>query len=103
MATVGIECVGCLCLVHKRGKGDCKKIPNPRLEMTLALQKSRQARYCRRRLSTFCYTFSSHQLCIAMVLAVSARTRILWGHAPRVRSAILVRRSFATVSESTVA
>jgi hypothetical protein len=43
MATVGIECVGWMCLVHKRGKSDCKKIPNPRLEMTLALQKSRQA------------------------------------------------------------
>ncbi|KAI5249410.1 glucose-inhibited division protein A subfamily [Aureobasidium subglaciale] len=36
-----------------------------------------------------------------MVVAVSARARILWGHAPRVRSAVLVRRSFATVSEST--
>ncbi|THV77012.1 glucose-inhibited division protein A subfamily [Aureobasidium pullulans] len=35
-----------------------------------------------------------------MVLTVSARARILWGHAPRVRSATLVRRSFATVSET---
>lgn len=34
-----------------------------------------------------------------MAFAVLARARCLWGHAPRVRSAVLVRRGFASVSD----
>lgn len=34
-----------------------------------------------------------------MVLVFSARARMLWGHAPRVRSAAAFRRSLATVAD----
>ena len=34
-----------------------------------------------------------------MPFAVAVPARLFWGHAPRVRSAAVVRRAFATVSD----
>jgi hypothetical protein len=43
----------------------------------------------------------SFSLVHSAMLMVSARARILWGHAPRVRSAAAFRRGLATVADHT--